>query len=93
MEHWYVYYKCSSAGLSETIGRVRSMQAALAATTGTAGRLVQSVDAGDPTTLMEIYEHIDQAERFAAALDHALARSGLPVELRSARHVERFQDL
>lgn len=87
MEHWYVYYKCPRAALGETIARVRSMQAALAA-----GRLVQSKDDGDRTTLMEIYEHIDQPEGFAVALDDAIARSGLPAELRSARHTERFQD-
>lgn len=92
MEHWYVYYKCPDAARSETIGRVLSMQARLAASSGTNGRLVQSTDDGDPTTLMEIYERIDDAERFAAALDDALARSGLSAELRSARRIERFQD-
>ncbi len=92
MEHWYVYYKCPRAVCEETLTRVRSMQGALAARTGTVGRLVQSADGGDPTTLMEIYERIDQAERFTAALDDALAESGLPADLRSARRVERFQD-
>ena len=43
-------------------------------------------------TLMEIYEHIDEPERFADALADALAHSGLAVELRNARHVERFKD-
>ncbi len=92
MEHWYVYYKCPGAIRDDAINRVRAMQASLAASSGTGGRLVQSADAGDTATMMEIYEHIDDAERFAAALDDALVRSGLPAELRAARRVERFRD-
>jgi hypothetical protein len=93
MEHWYVYYKCPRTLRGETIARVRSMQASLAARSGVMGRLVQRVDADTDTTLMEIYEHIEKTEPFAAALEGALAGSGLAAELSLARHTERFRDL
>jgi len=68
------------------------MQRALGVTHGSAGRLLQRVDEKDRVTLMEIYEHINEPERFASALADALAHSGLGVELCNARHVERFKD-
>ena len=93
MEHWYVYYDCPAAAADQFIERARFMQDALRATHGIAGRLVQSVPSGSRTTLMEIYEDIDQPERFAAALTDALAHSGLTDEMRNRRHVERFMDI
>ena len=68
------------------------MQQALGVQHGSAGRLLQRVDGKDRVTLMEIYENIDKPERFASALVVALAHSGLAIELRNARHVERFKD-
>lgn len=94
MEHWYVYYKCSSGSLVRTVQSVRAMQAALAAQCGVHGRLLQRAnDDGSSITLMEIYEQIATPERFGAVLDDALAGSGLSSDLRSARHTERFQDI
>jgi Domain of unknown function (DUF4936) len=93
MEHWYVYYECPAAAASQIIERARFMQDALRATHGVTGRLVQSIASGTRTTLMEIYEHIEQPERFAAALSDALAHSGLTDEMRDARHIERFTDI
>jgi hypothetical protein len=93
MEHWYVYYECPTAEAAKIVQRARFMQDALRATHGFAGRLVQSIATGSSTTLMEIYEQIDQPERFAAALTDALARSGLSAEIRDARRVERFADV
>jgi len=94
MEHWYVYYKCPSGSLAQTVQRVRAMQAALAAVCAVYGRLLQRADDdGSSITLMEIYEQIATPERFAAVLDDALTRSDWPGDLRSTRHTERFQDI
>ena len=94
MEHWYVYYKCPSGSLAQTVKRVRAMQVALAAECAVHGRLLQRADnQGAGITLMEIYEQIATPDRFGAVLDDALARSGVPADLRSARHTERFLDV
>ncbi len=94
MEHWYVYYKCPSGSLAQTVQRVRAMQAALAAVCAVYGRLLQRADDdGSSITMMEIYEPIGTPERFGAVLDEALAVSGVSGELRSARQTERFQDI
>ena len=92
MEHWYVYYECPPEAVSEIIKRAQLMQGKLFASHGTVGRLVQSVGTGHRTTLMEIYEHIDHPDRFSAAMEDALADSGLAA-LRDARHIERFRDV
>ncbi len=92
MEHWYVYYECPPETAGEIIKRAQSMQSKLLASHGTVGRLVQSVGTGHRSTLMEIYEHIEQPERFSAALAEALADSGLAA-LQVARHIERFRDV
>ena len=92
MEHWYIYYDCPRDSAHKTIERARVMQQTLGAQNGKAGRLLQRIDGQDRMTLMEIYEHIDEPERFASELDDALAHSGLAIELRNARHVERFKD-
>ena len=94
MEHWYVYYKCPSGSLAQTVQRVRAMQAALAAQCSVHGRLLQRAnDDGSSITLMEVYEQIATPERFGAVLDDALAGSGLAGDVCSARHTERFQDV
>lgn len=92
MEHWYIYYDCPQDLCRETIDRVRVMQQKLGALNGSTGRLLQRVDGKDRVTLMEIYEHIDEPERFASSLAVALAQSGLAIELCKARHIERFVD-
>lgn len=93
MEHWYVYYECPTEAAGEIVERAQLMQHALLTSHGTAGRLVKGMGKGMRTTLMEIYEHIDQPERFSAALADALAHSGLTPEMRAARHTERFIDV
>lgn len=92
MEHWYIYYECPRDSSVETIKCVRMMQQVLGVQLGSAGRLLQRIDGKDRVTLMEIYEQIDDPQRFASALADALAHSGLAVELCNARHVERFTD-
>jgi hypothetical protein len=92
MQHWYVYYKVP-AGDAETIAaRVRAMFDTLAPS-GTPGRLLRRTDAGGgEITLMEVYEPIVDANRFAAALDGAVRRSGLSADVIARRRVERFED-
>lgn len=92
MEHWYVYYKLPAVARMQTIACVQRMQDALASEVGVA-RLVERTDDGTTRTFMEIYERIKAPGRFAAALDAAVSRSGLPTELRAARRTERFRDL
>ena len=43
-------------------------------------------------TVMEIYEPVADPERFARAMDTAVAASALTSALRTARHLERFVD-
>jgi hypothetical protein len=92
MEYWYVYYKLPESARAETIDRVHRMQGALAAEVG-GMRLVERTDSGETLTFMEVYEGIDTPSRFAAALEEAVLRSGLPGELRAARRTERFRDI
>ena len=91
MEHWYVYYECPPEAVNEVVERAQLMQGRLLAKHGTLGRLVQSVGTGNRTTLMEIYENIENPERFSAALADALADSGLAAD--GTRHIERFRDI
>lgn len=92
MEHWYVYYKLPAAARAQTIACVQQMQSVLAAEVG-AARLVERTGDSATRTFMEIYERIETPARFAVALEAAVSRSGLPVELLEARRTERFRDL
>jgi hypothetical protein len=92
VQHWYVYYKLPRAerGLIE---RVREMQQSLAQGNPVRVRLLERCDDGnDRTTVMEVYEDIADAARFAAALENALRASGLSAGLIGARRIERFRD-
>ncbi len=92
MQHWYVYYKVPAEQREDTIAQVRRLQQRLLESCGVRGRLVERRNA-DSTTLMEMYEHLDAESQFAAALEHALAETSLPVELRATRRTEIFQDI
>ena len=92
MQHWYVYYKVPAERRDETIAQVRRLQERLLESTGIRGRLVER-HSGDSTTLMELYEHLDAGDAFEAALEDALSRSSLSVELRAARRIEVFHDI
>jgi hypothetical protein len=86
---YYVYYR-SAAAPASVRAAVGAMQSALAQATGVQGRLLRRVD--DPTTWMEIYEGIDEPERF----ERELAAAGRTADLQTLlapgalRHVERF---
>lgn len=86
---YYIYYR-TPADATRIRAAVGAMQAALAAATGVAGRLLHRVD--DRTTWMEIYEDVVDPDRFERELDLAVERSGLRTLLAAGaeRHVERF---
>lgn len=91
MQHWYVYYKLTPAERDALRGSVRSMQEAIARTTPVRVRLLERTEQTETTTMMEVYEGIDDAAAFARALDAAV-RAHLPAAHAAARRVERFQD-
>lgn len=86
--HYYVYYRVIAVPDARLRAAVDRMQAALRSETGVAGRLLRRRD--DPHTWMEIYENVDDAMRFEAALSAAMARTGLDALLPTGRVVERF---
>ncbi len=92
MQHWYVYYKLARAERESTIERVRRVQEQVAGTTRARVRLLERTEHAETTTVMEVYEDIDEPERFGAALDAVVRASGLPESHIAARRVERFQD-
>ncbi|MGB2818842.1 MAG: DUF4936 family protein [Burkholderiaceae bacterium] len=92
MQHWYVYYKLARAEREATIERVRRVQEQVAGTTRARVRLLERTEPAETTTVMEVYEDIDEPERFGAALDAVVRASGLPESHIAARRVERFQD-
>ena len=92
MQHWYVYYKLPRSERDATIERIRRVQEQLAQSTRVRTRLLERTEQTETTTMMEVYEDIDQPERFGAALDAVVRASGLPDSHIAARRVERFQD-
>ncbi len=93
MEHWYVYYKLTPAERDALRERVRRMQEQVARTSGARTRLLERTEQGEAgmATVMEVYEDIEDAGRFARQLDAAV-REHLPDEHVAARRIERFQD-
>lgn len=92
MQHWYVYYKLPRGERDATIERVRLVQRQLEQSMRVSARLLERTEPSETTTMMEVYEDIDQPERFGAALDALVRASGLPDAHVAARRVERFQD-
>lgn len=90
MQHWFVYYKLDAAAARDLEPRIRTMQRTLSATTGIPGRLMQRADGGAQSTLMEVYEGIDDAAAFDAALARAIEQAKLPSALVGQRRTERF---
>jgi quinol monooxygenase YgiN len=93
VEHWYVYYKLSPAERDAMREPVRRMQEQVALASGALTRLLQRTEQGEAgtATVMEVYEDIEDAGRFAGQLDAAV-RAHLPQEHVAARRVERFRD-
>ena len=88
-----MYYSVPEAGRDTVLPMVRQMQAALCAATGVRARVEERADPSQSLTWMEIYEGVKNPDAFREAMAAALASSELPVELLSARHVERFKVL
>lgn len=86
---YYVYYR-STAAPASVRAAVGAMQSALARATTVQGRLLRRVD--DSTTWMEVYEGVDEAERFERELAAAARAARLETLLApgAVRHVERF---
>ena len=80
--NYYVYYKVAPEQLAKLRGTVRALFDAIEKQCGVRGRWMHRRD--DPTTYMEVYEGIADAEAFDAMLDREGAKLGLP------RKVERF---
>lgn len=92
-EHWYIYYKVPSAQVGALAAAVRRMQRDLESDDVSA-TLQMRVDVVDGiATLMECYAGIADVAAFGRKLDAAVAASGVPVDLRGARRVERFTAL
>jgi predicted translin family RNA/ssDNA-binding protein len=93
VEHWYVYYKLAPAERDAMREPVQRLQEQVARESGARTRLLQRTDQGEAgmTTVMEVYEDIEDAGRFARQLDAAV-RAHLPGTHVAARRVERFRD-
>lgn len=93
MEHWFVYYKVPAAQASSLVPRLRGMIDGLGATHHVHGRLLRRADEpGGQVTLMETYDAIAEPAAFRAALDSAVERADLPIDVVAARRIERFCD-
>lgn len=88
MNHYYIYYRVSPKNAAEAETLVRSMQARLACRSGVGGRLLKKRD--EPGLWMEIYEDVDEPERFERLLDQAVDEFDLAMFLDGQRHVECF---
>lgn len=93
---FYVYYKVQAAHAAGLQQALFAMQSALASAHGLAPQLKRRPEApGGVQTWMEVYPGVAGEERaaFAAALDAAVAESGLARWIAGPRHVEIFEDL
>ena len=93
MQHWYVYYKLTPVERDTMREPVRRMQEQVARESGARPLLLERTerDEAGMATVMEVYEDIEDAGRFARQLDAAV-RAHLPAEHVAARRIERFQD-
>ncbi|HSD61362.1 MAG TPA: DUF4936 family protein [Burkholderiales bacterium] len=92
MPGYYIYYRVAPEHAAGLEPRVRAMQAALAAETGIAGRLMEKRD--EPLLWMEVYERVTDAGSFEQSLarwvkEHRLAEGLQPG---SQRRTECFLD-
>lgn len=90
--HFYVYYAIDPDRGDLAASAVDALFARTQAATGIAGRLRRRAD--DPALWMEIYEGVDDRDRFAAALTRLRESTPLAACLASGQtfHVECFQD-
>jgi hypothetical protein len=92
VQHWYVYYKLTPTERTGLLERVRGMQRQLSQSADVQMRLLERTEGAETTTVMEVYEEIDEPQRFGALLDAAVHAAQLPAAHVAARRVERFRD-
>lgn len=86
--NYYIYYRVSNRNAAETEVLVRSMQSRLACRSGIGGRLLKK--RGEPGLWMEIYENVDETDRFERLLAQAVDEFDLDMFLDGPRHTECF---
>jgi len=91
VQHWYVYYKLMPAERDALCAQVRRMQDQIARTTPVRVRLLERIEHGETTTVMEVYEDIGDAHAFERALEAAVS-SHLPEAHAGTRRIERFRE-
>ena len=82
MTHYYIYYRISPQDVTRIRRAVDGLFASLEQACGVRGRWMRRRD--DPSTYMEVYENVQDAAAFEAALEREGAKLGI------ARKVERF---
>ena len=88
----YVYYKVAAGQAQRLETLVRTMQAALAASHGTAPQLKRRPEVRDGLqTWMEVYPGVTAG--FAETLAHAARDAGIDDLIAGPRHTEVFMDL
>jgi hypothetical protein len=92
VQHWYVYYKVARSERDATLAQVRRMQEQIAGKARVRVRLLERTEVAEATTVMEVYEDIEQVGAFAAMIEDAVRTSGLSPAIVAARRTERFQD-
>lgn len=85
---FYIYYRVDAKNADEAETLVRSMQARLACRSGIRGKLLKKRD--EPGLWMEIYEDVEEPERFERLLDQAVDEFDLAMFLEGPRHAECF---
>jgi hypothetical protein len=89
---YYVYYRIEPQREADARQRVQSLLAQVARECGVAGRVLRKRD--EPNLWMEVYESVDDAARFDAVLDRAVAATRVAEVLAAgaARKVECFRE-
>lgn len=88
MTDLYVYYRVAAHRAAEARLAAAALLDAVTRSSGLTGTLHRRED--DPSTWMEVYRKVDDADQFIALLNTAVTASGLEVCLDGERHVERF---
>jgi hypothetical protein len=89
---YYVYYRIEPQREADARQRVQSLLAQVAQECGVTGRVL--VKCHEPNLWMEVYESVDDAARFDAVLDRAVAATRVSEVLAAgaARKVECFHE-
>lgn len=89
LHNFYIYYRVRAEETERAETAVNALMDEVAARTGIHGRLMLRAD--DPTTWMEVYEHVAEPEAFREVLEAATQASGLTDLMQDARrHIEHF---